>query len=279
VEKLCQGALSQQLLTEGGRGSEEGWHPQEGCEEGEQGHERPCKCPTRTSPPEAPEDCPFAFEEKNIDRIKEWIGQKYASSSFNTCTNQKLPLVTSSPPLRLFVDKNVTPTAVHKPGTIPLHLQQQVKEELDRDVRIGVLEQVPVNTADTWCSRMVVCVKKSGKARRTVDFKAVNRAAPRQTHAVEPPFRQATSIPGNTWKTTVDAWNGYHSCPIHEEDRHVTTFLTPWGRYRYRTTPQGFLSAGDGYCQRYDLITRDVKNVKRCVDDSCLWEDTIEEQF
>jgi hypothetical protein len=55
--------------------------------------------------------------------------------------------------------------------------------------------------------------------------------------------------------------------------------LTPWGIYRYRTTLQGFLAAGDGYVHRYDLITRDVKNVTRCVDDSCLWEETIEEQF
>jgi hypothetical protein len=55
--------------------------------------------------------------------------------------------------------------------------------------------------------------------------------------------------------------------------------LTLWGRYQYCTTPQGFLAAGDGYCHRYDFITRDVQNFKRCVDNSCLWEDAIEEQF
>jgi hypothetical protein len=27
------------------------------------------------------------------------------------------------------------------------------------------------------------------------------------------------------------------------------------------------------------MITKDVRNVKRCVDDSCLWEETVEEQF
>jgi hypothetical protein len=175
----------------------------------------------------------------------------------------------------LLVDPDVKPVAVYKAGNIPLHLVKDVKDELDRDVRIGVLEKVPVNTPFTWCSRMVVCVTKSGKARRTVDFKAVNKAAPRQTHATEAPFLQANSISPRTWRTTMDAWNCYHSCPIHEDDRHITIFLTPWGRFRYRMTPQGFLAAGDGYCQRYDIITSEVQKVNRGVDDSCLWEDTV----
>ena len=67
--------------------------------------------------------------------------------------------------------------------------------------------------------------------------------------------------------------------PIKEEDRHLTTFITPWGRFRYRTTPQGFLAAMDAYNHRFDLITRDIKDKKRCVDDSILWGHSIEETF
>ena len=32
--------------------------------------------------------------------------------------------------------------------------------------------------------------------------------------------------PTNTWKTVTDAWNGYHSAPLRESDRHLTTFVT-----------------------------------------------------
>ena len=77
----------------------------------------------------------------------------------------------------------------------------------------------------------------------------------------------------------MDAWNGYHSVPIKEEDRDVTTFITPWGRFRYRTTPQGFLAAQDGYNHRFDLITRDFEFKRRCVDDSIIWGNNIEEIF
>ena len=34
---------------------------------------------------------------------------------------------------------------------------QQVKEEIDRDVRPGVLEPVCLGESTVWCSRMVVC--------------------------------------------------------------------------------------------------------------------------
>ena len=50
-----------------------------------------------------------------------------------------------SPPLRIFVDDEARPIAAHSPSQIPLHWQQAVKDGLDRDVRLGVLEKVEVN--------------------------------------------------------------------------------------------------------------------------------------
>ena len=59
----------------------------------------------------------------------------------------------------------------------------------------------------------------------------------------------------------------------------MTTFLTPWGRYRYCKSPQGFLSSGDGYNERLDAITTDIHNKVRCVDDTCTWADTVRDSF
>ena len=238
-----------------------------------------CKCPKRELPPEPPKTCPFPPTVENLGKLENWIRAKYGASAFNVCNNQPLPLMKDSPPLELFIDKDAKPIACHKAAQIPIHFKKIVEEEIRRDVKLGVLEEVPRNTPTTWCSRMCIQTKKNGRPRRVIDLQPVNKFAVRQTYIGESPFEIVNEVPINTFRTTLDAWNGYHSVPIKEEDRHVTTFITPWGRFRYRTTPQGFLAAQDAYNHRFDLITRDFKHKKRCVDDSIIWGETIEEIF
>ena len=120
------------------------------------------------------------------------------------------------------IDHNAEPVVFHTPVPVPLHWQEDAKAGLDQDVRLGVLEPVPIGEPVTWCHRMIVCVKKNGKPRRTVDFKSLNVHATRETHHTLSPFHQARLVPAFKKKTIFDAWNGYHSVPIREQDRHLT---------------------------------------------------------
>ena len=110
----------------------------------------------------------------------------------------------------------------------------KVLSDLEQDIALGVLERVPSNTPTTWCSRMHLVGKKNGEPRRVVDLRLVNSSTQRQMHYTEHPFMQAMGIPPNTWRFTTDEWNGYHSVPLDTRDRHITTFLTPWGRMHYK---------------------------------------------
>ena len=136
-----------------------------------------------------------------------------------------------SPPLRIFVEEDASPVAIHTPSQVPLHWQADVKRGLDRDCQLGVLEKVPVNDPVTWSHRMVITPKPDGSPRRVVDFTPLNKHAPRQTHHMETPWAIVSSIPSGKVKSTVDCWHGYHSVPIHPADRRLTTFLTPWRRF------------------------------------------------
>ena len=126
---------------------------------------------------------------------------------------------------------------------------------------------------------MVVAAKKDGSPRRTVDLQRVNEATLRETHHTPSPFNLVASVPPGTKKTTLDAWNGYHSLPLAETARDATTFITEWGRYRYKRAPQGFHASSDGYTRRMDDITAEVERLRRCVDDSLLWDSSLEESF
>ena len=237
-----------------------------------------CGCPPRTSTPPPPTSMPHPATEDNREKLEEFIMDYYKGSAFNVCEHHPLPMIQDKP-LSIIVDDKVKPTAIHKPVPIPVHWEQQVKDGLDRDVALKVIEPVPLGTPVTWCSRMIIVPKQDGTPRRTVDLQALNRASVRQTHHTESPYHLATSVPPDTKKTTLDCWNSYHSALLREEDKHYTTFITKWGRFRYVTAPQGYLASGDGFTHRYDLIVSDFPNLVKCVDDSLLYNPNLESSF
>lgn len=96
---------------------------------------------------------------------------------------------------------------------------------------------------------------------------------------MESPFHLARRIPKDTWKTVTDAWNGYHSVPLRESDRHLTTFITPFGRWRYTRAPQGFLSSGDGYNPRFDAVLAEYERKERCVDNTVHYDSDLEQHW
>ena len=54
--------------------------------------------------------------------------------------------------------------------------------------------------------------------------------------------------------------SGYHQVPLAEESRDLTTFFTPYGRYRFKRQSMGMKQARDVFCQATDTIinaTRD----------------------
>ena len=106
------------------------------------------------------------------------------------------------------------PSAVRTPIPVPHHWKKRVKQDLDRDVALGIIEPVPTGTTTVWCSRMVVAPKKNGSPRRIVDLQKLNAATRRETHRTPSPFNQASVVPSRTKKTVLDAWNEYHSLPL-----------------------------------------------------------------
>ena len=244
------------------------------------GHDETCSCPKRSLPPQDAPRLPCAPTEDNLPALKKYLLNRYKASAFNTCERQALPLISGSPPLELHVDPSARPVACHVPSAVPLHWQEAVKSGLERDVCLGVLEKVPPNTPTKWLCRMVCTPKHDGTPRRTVDYGPVNTHCPRQTHHTPSPWHLAASVPEGTRKTVLDNWHGYHSLPLATEaDKDLTTFITPWGRYRYATTPQGLKPAGDGFTDRMDSLFSDFERSRRCVDDTLLYDESIESQF
>ena len=114
---------------------------------------------------------------------------------------------------------------------------------------------------------MVVVTKSDGSPRRTIDFQKWNAQCLRETHPTASPFQLASQVPPKTFKTIIDAVDGFHSVALDKDSQPLTTFITEWGRYMYLRMPQGFLAAGDAYTSCYDVITEAVPRKVKIMDD------------
>ena len=220
----------------------------------------------------------------NRGSLEEYIKDWYASSAFNVCKRQAWPR-TAGPAMKIFTKPDATPVCITKPAPVHLHFRKEVKAGLDADLAKGVLERVTISTQDTWCMRMVITPKKDGTPRRTIDLSAITRAGIRQTHHTRSATKIARSVPVNKLKSTLDCVYGYHGVELAQEDRHKTTFITEWGKYCYKRTPQGYGSSEDGFTIWTDDILDDCLDrpddvdLEKLIDDILQWCDTIEQAF
>lgn len=85
--------------------------------------------------------------------------------------------------------------------------------------------------------------------------------------------------PQHSYKTVADGNWGYHQVELDKESCSLTTFITPWGRFRYCRTPMGHCSAGDTYTKRFDDAIQGTARKHKCVDDTLLYDSSIEAAF
>ncbi|GFS95875.1 retrovirus-related Pol polyprotein from transposon 17.6 [Nephila pilipes] len=74
-----------------------------------------------------------------------------------------------------------------------------------------------------------------------------------------------------------DAKNGFWQLPLDEESSYLTTFCTPWGRYRFLVLPFGLNSAPEEFQKAMDEIYEEDEDINPYFDDIALGSSTVEE--
>ena len=76
-----------------------------------------------------------------------------------------------------------------------------------------------------------------------------------------PPLNMETLLQGVTglsMMSMLDGFSGYNQVVIQEEDRHKTTFTTPWGTFEYLRMPFGLLNAGATFERAMDYAFKEL---------------------
>ena len=90
-----------------------------------------------------------------------------------------------------------------------------------------------------WVSSLAYSWKANGKLRVCLDPGDVNKAIKRD-HYKTPTVEEIThQLAGSKKFTKVDGTSSYLCIVLDYESSLLTTFNTPWGRYRFVLTPMG----------------------------------------
>ncbi|UYV81614.1 hypothetical protein LAZ67_20001709 [Cordylochernes scorpioides] len=178
------------------------------------------------------------------------------------------------PPMSIELVKDAVPCKRYRAYNVPFHWRDPVKTQLDTMLAKGIIEQVPVGEAIDWCHPMVVVPKKgSSEPRVTVDLTGLNKYVRRPAYPVRVPREVVARIPpGMQFFSTLDARHGYWQVPLDEKSKKLTTFITPWGSYRYCRNVMGLCSAGDEHNRRGDEALFGIQNVEKVVEDIIIFD-------
>ena len=161
------------------------------------------------------------------------------------------------------------------PRTIPHKIRDEVKQELDRMEHIGVHCQVKEPSA--WVNSMHI-VYKPGKTRVCLDPRDLNQYIMREHYPMPTVEEVAACMPGAIVFSCIDASSGYWQIPLDEESSYLTTYNTPFGRYRYLRMPFGISSASELWQCSMEEEFGDIEGAEIIVGDLVVWGRNDEER-
>jgi len=169
---------------------------------------------------------------------------------------------------------DATPT-VHAPRRVPHAIKPQLKKELKKMEDTGVI--VKVTEPTDWVNSLVVVEKPDGKLRICLDPKDLNEAI-RRPHYQLPTLEDALAkMAGAKYFSKLDARSGYWQLKLDQKSSLMTTFNTPFGRYRFRRLPFGIVCAQDIFQRKMDETFEGIEGVTPLIDDVIVHGRTREE--
>ena len=162
------------------------------------------------------------------------------------------------------VDQNIPPVQ-HARRKAPIELQEKIKAKLDEMEQLGVI--TPETEPTAWVNSITYPMKPNGDLRICLDPKDLNKAVLRE-HYKAPTLDELThKLTGAKVFSKLDCKTGFWSIKLDNASSRLTTFNTPFGRYRYIRLPFGLKCSQDIFQMRMDQILEGLDGIIAIHDD------------
>ncbi len=167
-------------------------------------------------------------------------------------------------PIHLEIDRSIEPSRqpIRK---IPVALKDELRDELKRMEKRGIIEKV--ETPTEWVSSLVTVRKPSGRLRICIDPKPLNKALKRNHYPLPTMDDALPELSKAKVFSVLDVKNGYWHVELDKESSYLTTFGTPFGRYRWLRMPFGICPASEYFQAKLDQAIENLPGTRPIVDD------------
>ena len=166
------------------------------------------------------------------------------------------------------MDEHACPT-IHPPRRIPHMLKDKVKDEQKRMERMDIITKVEQPTK--WVNPIVVVKKPNGDVRICLDSVKLNKSIQREHYPLKTVEKVAASLGDAKIFTTLDVTSGFYQIKLAEKSTWLTTFNTPFGRYKFERLPFGIVSAPEVFQRTMAQMFEDIEGCEVFVDDLLVW--------
>ena len=120
-------------------------------------------------------------------------------------------------------------------------LRGKVEQELHLMESLEVIEHI--SEPSPWCVGMVMVLKQLGTVCTCVDLKPLNKSVLCEVHPIPKVHETLAQPAGGKFFSKLDTNSAFWQIPLAAECCHLTTFITPFGRFCFRKLPFGISSA------------------------------------
>ena len=172
------------------------------------------------------------------------------------------------------IDPNVPPVQ-HAQRRIQQPLLEPVKEKLDSLARQGLI--TPVSQPTSWVNSFVPVLKKNREIRICIDPKDLNLAIRREHYTIPVLSELTPQLKGAKFFSKFDVKHGFLHIKLDEESSLLTTFNSPFGRYRWNRLPFGLKSSPEVFQKCMHQLLEGLQGTTVIADDVLVFADTTEE--
>lgn len=165
--------------------------------------------------------------------------------------------------VHLEVDSSVEPV-IQPARRIPVTLRDELKQQLDEMEKLNIVAKITEPTE--WVSNLVL-VKRNDKIRICIDPIMLNSALKRPHYQIPTVNELLPELANAKIFSTVDAKSGFWQVKLDEQSSRLTTFWTPYGRYRWLRMPFGISPAPEIFQRKLHEAVEGLNGVRVLADD------------